>query len=487
LIPKEAGGITQPPSMTHQTHEIHAHRVNYWAVVSVLLGSFLGNLDSSIANVALPTIAHDLSRPPADTVWVVTAYQLAVAVSVLPFASLGEMLGFRRVFLGGVAVFTAASLACAAAPSLSLLIAARALQGVGGAAMSTVVPALLRQVYPPKLVGRGIALLGLAVALSAALGPTVAAGILSVASWRWLFAVNLPLGVLGLGLAGTMLPRIAPSNAATRRFDVAGALLSAGAIGLFILGVGGLGAGEGVTPTHRADGGARLHGMPLIEIALGCIAGFALIRHQRGRRAPLVPLDLLRIPILALSGLTSICSYVAQTLAYVALPFMLQHQFARSATTTGLLVTPWPLVIVFVAPLAGRLSDRHAPGLVGGIGLAIMAVGLTLLTGLPASPTNADIVWRVAVCGIGFGLFQTPNNRIMLTSAPHERSGAAGGLMTMARMIGLSLGAALAAVAFGLFGQAGAQVALTGAAVSATFGVIAGIVRVVRTRPARRG
>ncbi|KXU86078.1 hypothetical protein CR51_38025 [Caballeronia megalochromosomata] len=467
--------------MTNHAHE--PERVNYWAVISVLLGSFLGNLDSSIANVALPTIAHDLSRPAAETVWVVTAYQLAVAVSVLPLAALGEMTGFRRVFLGGVVIFTAASLACAAAPDLPLLIAARALQGVGGACMSTIVPALLRQVYPPRLVGRGIALLGLAVALSAALGPTVAAGILSVASWRWLFAVNVPLGVFGLCLASATLPRNAPSVAPERRFDYTGALLSAGAIALFILGVGGLGAGEGQTASaHAASEGMRFHALPLIEIALACIAGFALMRHQRGRTAPLVPLDLLRIPILALSGLTSICSYVAQTLAYLALPFMLQHQLARTATTTGLLVTPWPLVIVFVAPFAGRLSDRHAPGLVGGIGLAIMATGLCLLIGLPAEPSNVDIAWRVAICGIGFGFFQTPNNRIMLTSAPHERSGAAGGLMTMARMIGLSLGAALAAVAFGLYGQRGAQVALAGAAASAGLGVIVGVVRVVRTR-----
>ncbi|BAN25378.1 MFS transporter [Caballeronia insecticola] len=466
--------------MTNPAQEQHAQRVNYWAVVSVLLGSFLGNLDASIANVALPTIAHDLARPAAETIWVVTAYQLAVAVSVLPFASIGEMVGFRRVFLGGVVVFTAASLACAAAPSLPLLIAARALQGIGGASMATVVPALLRQVYPPKLVGRGIALLGLAVALSAALGPTVAAGILSVAGWRWLFAVNVPLGIAGLCLASAMLPRIAPVDAANRRFDFAGALLSAGAIALFILGVGGLGAGEGASVGQSAA--TQFYPLPLIEIALACIAGFALIRQQRGQSAPLVPLDLLRIPILALSSLTSICSYVAQTLAYVALPFMLQHQLARSATTTGLLVTPWPLVIVFVAPLAGRLSDRHAPGLIGGMGLAIMAVGLCLLIGLPVSPSNADIVWRVAICGIGFGFFQTPNNRIMLTSAPHDRSGAAGGLMTMARMIGLSLGAALAAVAFGLYGQGGAQVALVGAAVSAALGVIVGVVRLVRTR-----
>jgi MFS transporter, DHA2 family, multidrug resistance protein len=444
-----------------------ASRVNYWAVLSVLLGSFLGNLDSSIANVALPTIAHDMSATAAHTVWVVTAYQLAVSVSVLPLAALGEMRGFKRVFLCGVALFTLASLGCAMAPTLPMLIGARALQGIGGAAMSTVVPALLRQVYPPKLIGRGIALLGLAVAMSAALGPTVAAGILSITDWRWLFAVNVPLGVFGVLLANTMLPNRPPS-AAKRSFDFTGTLLSAATIALFILGVDGLDASKGA--------------LPIIEIVLACVAGFALVRHQRGHATPLVPLDLLRIPILSLSSLTSICSYVAQTLAYLALPFMLQHQLARTATETGLLVTPWPLVIVFVAPLAGRLSDRYAPGVIGGIGLGVMAVGLCLLTLLPTSPTDADIVWRVMICGIGFGLFQTPNNRIMLTSAPHDRSGAAGGLMTMARMIGLTFGAALAALAFGVFGQAGAHVALIGGVVSAALGACIGIVRVMKTR-----
>jgi DHA2 family multidrug resistance protein-like MFS transporter len=222
--------------------------------------------------------------------------------------------------------------------------------------------------------------------------------------------------------------------------------------------------------------------VPVGEILLACLAAAVLVRHQRGRTAPLLPLDLLRIPLLSLSALTSICSYTAQTLALLALPFMLQHEFARSATTTGLLITPWPFVIVFVAPLAGRLSERHAPGLLGGIGLAIMTLGLVLLTALPFAPSNLDIVWRVAICGMGFGFFQTPNNRIMLTSAPQERSGAAGGLMTMSRMVGMTFGAALAAVVFDVCGPHGASVALFFGAISSALGVIAGAVRMARAR-----
>jgi DHA2 family multidrug resistance protein-like MFS transporter len=403
----------------------------------------------------------------------VTSYQLAVSVSVLPLAAVGEMFGFRRVFLCGVALFTAASLGCAMAPSLALLVTARAVQGVGAAAMSTVVPALLRQVYPPQLIGRGVALLGLAVALSAALGPTVAAGILSIASWRWLFAINLPLGVFGACLATARLPRNQPSNL-PRTFDYAGAILSAGTIALLVLGVGGLFGDD-----------ASLRPVPVVEIVAGCVGACVLVRHQRARATPLVPLDLLRIRILSLSSLTSICSYIAQTLAYLGLPFLLQHQLARTATETGLLVSPWPLVIVFIAPLTGRLSDRYAPGLIGGVGLAILAIGLGLLAALPTVPADADIVWRVLICGVGFGLFQTPNNRIMLTSAPKERSGAAGALMTMARMIGLTLGAALAALVFGVYGQAGAHVALIGAEIAAALGLVVGAVRVARTRPAK--
>jgi DHA2 family multidrug resistance protein-like MFS transporter len=432
-----------------------------WATLAILLGTFMGVLDGSIANVALPAIAADLHSQAAQTIWVVNAYQLAMAVATLPLAALGERLGYKRVFVAGLMLFTVASVLCAAAPNLPLLIAARVLQGLGGACSATIVPALLRTVYPSKQVGRGIGYLALTVALAAALGPTVASAILSVAHWRWLFGVNLPIGLLAVVMAARIIPG---REGVERPFDLVGSILNAVALVLLIIGVGSLGNAQGA-------------GVGAVEIAAAVVAGILLIRHQRGRAVPLVPLDLLRIPMLRLSAGTSMCSYTAQTMAMLAMPFLLVSEMGRTASVTGLLMTPWPAVIVAVAPLSGRLSDRYRADVVGAVGLAVFSAGLAVLAMLPAHAGNADVVWRVALCGIGFGLFQTPNNRLMLTCAPKERSGAAGGLMAMARMIGMTMGAALATIMLDLEGTRGAWTALVIAAVAAGLGFVVSVAR----------
>jgi len=368
------------------------------------------------------------------------------------------------VFMAGLVVFTLASLLCAVAPNLETLVAARVLQGLGGACVSTIVPALLRAVFPPRLVGAGIGYLALTVAVSAAIGPTVAAGVLSTGSWRWLFGLNLPLAILAIVLAARILPRSSPI---ARSFDLGGAVLNAVTLTLFVIGASEL-------------GDADKRGMAALLLVLGCLSAVLLVRHQRGRAAPLLPLDLLRIPVLRLSTFTSIASYTAQTVALLALPFLLIAELKRSAAATGLLLTPWPLVIVVVAPLSGKLADRFDSERIGAAGLALFTLGLITLALLPAAPSDLDIVWRVTLCGIGFGLFQTPNNRLLLISAPPERSGAAGGLMTMARMVGMTGGAALATVMLDLYGTRGAGTALGIAAGVGGIGLVVALLRMRR-------
>jgi DHA2 family multidrug resistance protein-like MFS transporter len=407
-----------------------------WAIATVALGITMSVLDSAIANVALPTIARDLHTDAAFSIWVVNGYQLAITISLLPLSSLGDIIGYRRIYIAGLALFTAASLACALSQTLTALALARVLQGFGAAGIMSVNTALIRFIYPQSQLGRGIGINTVVVAISAAAGPTIAGGILSVASWPWLFAVNVPIGIVAVAIAARALPK---TPLGKHGFDFAGALLSAGTFGFLIGGIDAGGHGEAGK-------------LVAVELTLAIACGYFLVRRELSRPAPLFPVDLLGIPIFALSVGTSICSFAAQMLAFVALPFHLQQEFGYSAVQTGLLITPWPLAIAFAAPVAGRLADRHPAGLLGAIGLLIFACGLVALALLPQHPQLVDVAWRMAVCGLGFGFFQTPNNRALIGSAPRHRSGGASGMLGTARLLGQTMGAALVALLFGRIG-----------------------------------
>jgi DHA2 family multidrug resistance protein-like MFS transporter len=413
------------------------------AMAAIAIAVSMAVLDSAIANIALPTIARDMATTPAATIWVVNAYQFAVTVSLLPFAFLGDILGYKRVYMAGLVVFTTASLGCALAPTLPLLVVARVVQGFGGAGVMSVNTALIRFIFPRAELGRGLGFNAFVVATFSALGPSIAAAILSVASWHWLFAVNVPLGIVALQLAGRVLPMTPQAN---HRFDVLSALLNAVTFGLLISAVDGLGRNGGL--------------IEVTELVVAVVVGAVFIARQLALPVPLLPVDLFRRPIFALSVGTSVCSYIAQTIAYVALPFYFQYVGGMSQIDTGLLMTPWPAIVVFVAPIAGRLSDRYPAGVLGTAGLAVMTIGLICVLFVPANASYANVAWRMVVCGMGFGFFQSPNNRLLVGSAPRERSGAGSGMLATARLTGQTIGSALVALSFGLTGaHAGAEVA----------------------------
>jgi MFS transporter, DHA2 family, multidrug resistance protein len=391
-------------------------------------------LDSAIVNVALPVIAHDLRINSATTIWVVNAYQLAIIVSLLPLASLGDTVSYRLVYWIGLALFTIASLGCALSSSFPMLIAARVLQGFGAAGIMSVNIALVRFIYPSGQLSRGIGNTALIVAVSSAAGPTVAAAVLSVATWPWLFLINVPLGFIALVAAVLTLPETPRTE---RRFDWNSAALNGLTFGLLIIGIDGI----------RNSGGSLY---PILALGGAAFFGVVFVRSQIGLAVPLLPLDLLRRPVFALSMVTSVCSFTAQTLAYVSLPFYFHDVLGLSVVEIGLLMTPWPLAVAVVAPVSARLSDHYSAGTLGGVGLIVLAAGLALLAELPPAPSPFDIMWRLMICGLGFGLFQTPNNKAIITSAPRERSGGASGLQSSARLLGQSVGAAAVAVLFAL-------------------------------------
>jgi len=436
-----------------------------WAAAAIFTALAMASLDTAIANIALPAIAADLHVGPADVIWVVNVYQIALVATLLPLAALGEIVGHHRVYLAGLLLFTLASLACAGAWSLPSLLTARVLQGLGASGIMSVNTALVRYVYPGHLQGRGFGHNAMVVATAFTLGPTIASGILALGPWPWLFAVNIPFGLVAIAIGLKTLPR---TPRASHAFDFPGALLAAGCLGLFMLGVGS--AAHHERPAFIA-----------IELAAGVLIGWVLIRRQADHPAPILPIDLFRRPLFALSTATAICSFAVQGLAFVSLPFYFEDILGRTQVETGFFMTPWPLVVAVMAPIAGRLSDRYAAGILGSLGLALLGLGMALLAALPANPHVADIVWRMALCGCGFGFFQAPNMKAIMSSAPADRSGGASGIVATARLVGQTSGAALAALCFGLVGREGATTALVLGAAFAVLGCVMSSLRLIVT------
>jgi DHA2 family multidrug resistance protein-like MFS transporter len=397
-------------------------------------GICLSVLDATLISVALPSIARDLQVASSTSVWVINAYQIAIVVAILPLATLGDKVGYRRVYRIGMVVFVLASICCTLSETIGELGTSRAIQGLGAAGVMSVNAALVRLIYPRARLGRGIALNAFVVAGASAAGPSIAAGILAVADWRWLFIINIPLGLATLAGAMKYLP---PSAKSPRPFDLLSAVLNVLTFGLVFVGVDSLGHLDFSLWTF-------------LILAAGIGIGVVFVRRQMRLPLPLLPVDLLRIPVFALSMGTSICSFAAQMIAFVSLPFFLQHTLGHSAVETGLLMTPWPLALMVAAPIAARLLDHYPAGLLGGIGLGIFAAGLLALALLPAAPSALDVSWRMALCGIGFGLFQSPNNHTILTTAPANRSGGASGMLGTARLTGQTIGATIVALTFAL-------------------------------------
>ena len=442
-------------------------RQRRFAVAAIFTALAMAALDTAIANIALPAIAADLKVSTADVIWVVNVYQIAMVATLLPLAALGEIVGHQRLYIGGLILFTAASALCALAWSLESLLVARVLQGLGASGLMSVNTALVRFVYPARMAGRGFGHNALVVASAITLGPTIASAILSVGSWPWLFAINIPFGMIAIIVGLKTLPEMPRQSHA---FDLIGAALATGCLGLFITGLSS----------------AAHHAPPLLvtlELASGLLLGWLAMRRQADHPAPMLPIDLFKRPMFALSAATAICAFAIQGLAFVALPFYFEDILGRSQVETGLFMTPWPLVVAIMAPIAGRLSDRYPVGILGGLGLLLLGVGMVLLALLPANPSIADIVWRMVICGCGFGFFQAPNMKALMTSAPANRSGGASGMVATARLTGQTTGAALAAFCFGLAGREGATLAL---ALGGGFAVIGCVMSVLRLIAANR-
>lgn len=445
------GGVKQADAIVPPEPDGLAAPRRHWALAGLWCGMALSVLDGVMANIALPSIARDLNITPSAATWVVTTYQIAIVMTLLPLAMLGERLGYQRVYLGGLVLFVLMSIGCGTATSLEMLATTRFGQGLGAAAMMSVNGAQMRFTWPKALLARGIAYNAVVVAGTAAAGPALAAFILSVGPWQWLFLVNVPTGLAALLLVIRFGPH---TPSATKLFDWGSALLNAVMFGaLFLL-------ASDVVHGHVS---ARLVPMALV----GAGAGVWLIRRVRGNPRPLIPLDLIRMPRLRLAYGASVCAFAAQMCLLVSLPFLLEVRLGLPVAAIGLVFLPLPLGVALISPLAGRLAERSWAGLMSAAGLTLCALMLGLMALLfPFAPAPTLIAAAMALCGLGYGLFQAPNNNVMLRAGPIDRAGSAAGMQAQCRLIGQTAGALIAALSLRFGGPDSTHALYIGAALA---------------------
>lgn len=438
----------------------------YFAILAVSLGTALVVIDSSIVSVALPTLARDLQVTPSSAVLVVTVYQLVLVMTLLPFSALGSRIGLRRMYQYGQLTFAIASLLCFFAKSLPFLLVVRAIQALGAAAALSVSSALIRSIYPAKQLGRGLGINNIVVSSSGAAAPTLGGLILAFAPWPWLFAAAAPLALLSIFIGRNNLPEPPRER---EPYDVLAALLCALTFGLVIAGLES--AVHGDSPV-----------VSLAVIVVGAVIGFMFVRRELQEKAPILPVDLLGRPLLALSVIGGFTSFIASMTLILSLPFRLQHGYGFTPGEVGAVISPWPLGMMVIAPVAGMLADRFHAGVLGGIGMTIATTALLLLAYLPEDARHLDIAWRMAMAGVGFGLFLAPNARLIVGSAPMERAASAGGLISTTRLTGQTLGATLIATLLHFNLGDGRMPAFIAAGLT----VLAGLCSVARLTPAMR-
>ncbi|MGP9679791.1 MFS transporter [Halomonas sp. AOP27-A1-41] len=404
------------------------------AVLALITGTLMAVMDTTMINLALPTIAADLNASAARSVWIANMFQVVCAAFLLVFAGVSELVTRRRIYLFGLGTFMVGALGAALSRNLETLLVFRALQGLGAAATLSIGPSLYRAIFPSRLLGSALGLSALVVAGGYAAGPTLSGVILSFADWPWLFALNLPLGLCSLWFAKRALPRDKPRQGS---FDVLGALLSMLMLASFFLAMDAVG--------HAAPFGL-LGAWILLTIASA--AGF--IMRQRRALYPLLPLSMFAEKRFTLAVSASGLAFIGQGLTFVALSFYYQEQMGLSPLETAWLFTPWPLGIMLVGPLAGRLADRINPSVLSSTGLGLIIIGLVALALVDETMGVMESLWRTALCGIGFGLFQPPNNREMMGSLPAERSASVSGVMSTIRTVGQSFGVAIVGAALAL-------------------------------------
>lgn len=405
------------------------------AVLAVLVvGTILAPLDSSIVNIALPSIAAQFGERLAAVGWVTTAYLLTTASLLLTMGRLGDVWGLRRLYVAGLAIFGVGSLACVFAPSLALLIAARVLQAVGASMIFAAGPALIAKTFPANRRGWALGYISLAVSLGLTIGPALGGLLVGTFGWPSIFIINLPLTLFAGIVAWRLLPDECPDS---EPFDIPGAVLGSAALLALLVGLG------------RADEAGFLAPVVLAGVGFALLLGFAFVAWERRVAAPMVDLAIFSSRAFSTGVSAAALSYLALLSVTFTMPFYLMRIRGLDPRLAGLLLTATPIAMALVAPTAGRLSDRHGSRSLATAGIGVLATGLLAASFLGATSPVWAVPVALVMIGAGMALFQTPNTAAILRAVPRTRVGIGSAFVAEARNVGMAVGIALAAAIVG--------------------------------------
>lgn len=406
-----------------------------WALAGLSLSMLLSSLGTSIANIALPALSQAFGASFAEVQWIVLAYLLATTTLIVGIGRLADVIGRKRLLMAGVLVFALASAMCGAAPTLWALVGTRAAQGAGAAAMMALTMAFVGDIVPKDKTGRAMGLLGTMSAIGTALGPSLGGMLISLAGWRSIFLVNVPLAILALVFAARYLPTDRQTAKTGRSgFDIMGTLLLALALAAYALAVT---AGRG--------------NFGLLNVALLAAAGISaglFAANERRAAAPLIRLAMLRDRTLSTGLVMSVTVSAVMMATLVVGPFYLSRALGLDMATVGLVVSAGPLVVAFTGVPAGRLTDRFGADRMAMAGLIGIVAGSFALFILPASFGVPGYVAPLVVITAGYALFQTANNTDVMRDVGQERRGLVSGLLNLARNLGLITGASVMGAVF---------------------------------------
>ncbi len=401
----------------------------WWVMLAVAMGIFLGTIDGSIVNVALPTLVDDFETSFAAVQWVVLGYLLTLATLTLPIGRLGDMVGKKRIYTVGFGVFTLFSVLAGLAPSIEWLIGARIFQAVGAAMLFALGLAIVTEAFPPHERGRALGITGSIVSVGIVIGPTVGGLLIDALSWHWIFFVNLPVGIIGTLTAMRFIPNVPPPG--RQRFDFLGGATFFVALLSFMLALT-IGQDRGF-----ADGAV------LGLFALAAVALVAFIAVERRAEQPMLDLTLFRNRLLSVNLVTGWITFIGIAGLLILLPFYLQDVLGYEPREIGILLAAAPVTLGIMAPVSGSFSDRVGPRPVTVAGLAILVVAYLFAMTLDVDTTAWHYIAVMIPIGIGMGVFQSPNNSAVMGSVPQERLGVASGMLAITRITGQITGIAV--------------------------------------------